>query len=164
MLPTKLMYYAIYKQDKEAIIYWPCGLINGFYMPDGTTQNKVGEISAMIVKVNGKMRAVKGQIIGKGDQATWADVVLHMLHRLTVASGKEIPTIWESIKMMLSNLCKVNKHLAAVISKFIGSASIPGQLFCVQHYVLAIPEAIKEVFTRYKSPIGSDKLFTENTG
>ena len=133
-------------------------------MPDGTTRNKVGEISAMIVKVNGKMRAMKGQRIGKGDRATWADVVVHMLHRLTVASGKEITTMWESIKTMLSDLCKVNKHLAAEISKLIGSAWIPGQLFCVLHYVLTIPEAIKMFFTLYQSQIGSDKLFPETTG
>ena len=38
----------------------------GFCIPDGTTRNKVGEISAVVVKVNGKMRAMKAQRIGKG--------------------------------------------------------------------------------------------------
>ena len=136
----------------------------GFCMPDGTTRNKVGEISAMILKVNGKMRAMKGQRIGKGGRSTWADVVVHMLQRLTVASNKEIAAIWEAIKTMLSNLCKVNRNLASQISKVIGSAWIPGQLFCVLHYVLAIPEAIKEVLTRYQTKIGTDKLFPETTG
>jgi hypothetical protein len=107
---------------------------------------------------------MKGQRIGKGDRSTWADVVVHMLRRLTVASRKEIAAIWESIKTMLSDLCKVNRNLANEISKLIGSKWIPGQLFCVLHHVLAIPEEIKGVFTWYQSKIGSDKLFPETTG
>ena len=136
----------------------------GFCIPDGTTRNKVGEISALIIKVNGKMRAMKAQRIGKGDRATWAEVLLHMLKRLTVASGNSIMSIWESIKTMLSDLCKVNKNLASEISKLIGSDWIPGQLFCVLHYVLAIPESIKAMFTMYQGQIGRDKLFPETTG
>ena len=136
----------------------------GFCIPDGTTRNKVGEISAMIVKINGKMRAVKAQRIGKGDRSTWADVVVHMLQRLTVASNQELVVVWEAVKTMLSDLSRVNRTLAAEISRLIGSAWVPGQLFCVLHYVLAIPEAIKGVFMRYQTEIGSEKLFLETTG
>ena len=53
-----------------------------FIMPDGTTRNKVGQIAAMLIKVNEKMRAVKAQQIGKGDRKTWADTIVHMLSRL----------------------------------------------------------------------------------
>ena len=136
----------------------------GFCIPDGTTRNKIGEFAGMIVIVNEKMRALKGQRIGKGDQSTWADVVVHMLERLSTASNNEIVIIWESIKTMLSDLCKVNRNLAAEISKLIGSEWIPGQLFCVLHYVLAIPVAIKKKFTAYQSQIGAEKLFPETTG
>ena len=57
-----------------------------FIIPDGTTRNKVGELAAMLVKVGNKMRAVKAQQIGKGDRVTWADTIVHMLKRLSVAS------------------------------------------------------------------------------
>ena len=136
----------------------------GFIIPDGTSRNKVGEISAVVMKVDGKMRAFKSQRIGKGDRSTWAEVVVHMLQRLTVASNSDISIIWESIKTVLSDLCKVNKMLAAEISKLIGSSWVPGQLFCVLHYVLAIPESIKAIFASYQSQIGRDKLFPETTG
>ena len=118
----------------------------------------------MMIKVNGKMRAMKAQRIGKGDRSTWAEVVTHMLKRLSTASKENVGAVWESISTMLSDLCKVNRNLAAEVSKLVGSAWIPGQLFCVLHYVLAIPEAIKSVFTRYQSRIGADKLFPETTG
>jgi len=126
----------------------------GFIVPDGTTRNKVGEISAIVLKVNGKMRALKTQRIGKGDRSTWAEVVVHMLQRLTVASDQDLSAIWESIKSMISDLCKVNKSLALEISKLIGSTWVPGQLFCVLHYVLAIPESIKAIFAIYQGQIG----------
>ena len=86
-----------------------------------------------------------------------------MLQRLTVASGNDIMPIWESIKTMLSDLCKVNKMLASEISKLIGSSWVPGQLFCVLHYVLTIPESIKATFALYQGQIGRDKLFPETT-
>ena len=116
------------------------------------------------VNTTTKVRAMKAQRIGKGDRATWAEVVLHMLRRLTVASENDITVIWESIRIMLSDLCKVNKNLAAEVSKLIGSSWIPGQLFFVLHYVLAIPESIKAVFTMYQGQIGREKLFPETTG
>ena len=87
-----------------------------------------------------------------------------MLQRLTVASGHDIMAIWESIKTMLSDLCKVNKMLGLEISKLIGSSWIPGQLLCVLHYVLSIPESIKVTFALYQGQIGRDKLFPETTG
>ena len=90
-------------------------------------------------------------------------MILHMLQRLTVASGHDIMPIWESIKTMLSNLCKVNNMLASEISKLIWSSWIPGQFFCLLH-LLAIPQSIKATFALYQGQIGRDKLFPETTG
>ena len=133
-------------------------------MPDGTTRNKVGEIAAMLIKVKDKMRAVKAQQIGKGDRKTWADTIVHMLSRLALASGTDVKAVWKSIRSILSDLCEVNKRLGEEIKGVLGSDWEPGQLFCVLHYVLAVPKAIKKVFSRYQSSIGTDKLFPETTG
>jgi len=70
----------------------------GFIVPDGTTRNKVGEILAIVLKVNGKMRALKTQRVGKGDRSTWAEVVVHMLQRLSVASDQDRSAIWDQSK------------------------------------------------------------------
>ena len=102
------------------------------------------------------MRAVKAQQIGMADRTTWADTIVHMLKRLAVASRTDIKALWASIQSILSDLCKVNKELGAEIKGVIGSDWEPGQLFCVLHYVLAVPEAIKKVFIRYPECIGSD--------
>ena len=110
-----------------------------------------------------KLEQIKAQRIGKGACLTWADVILHMLQRLTVASGHDIMLIWESIKTMLSDLCKVNMW-ASEISKLIGSSWICGQLLCVLHYVLEIPESIKATFALYPGQIGRDKLFSKTNG
>ena len=136
----------------------------GFCIPDGTTRNKVGEMSALVLKVNGKIRALKAQRIGKGDRSTWAEVVAHILQRITTASRNEIVPIWKSISTIISDLCKVNKSLSMEISKLIGSDWVPGQLFCVLHYVLAIPESLKAIFGQYQGQIGTEKLFPETTG
>ena len=135
----------------------------GIYIPDRTSCNKVWEMSATVLKINGKIRAIKAQRIGKGDCLTWVDVILHMLQRLTVASGHDIMLIWGSIKTMLSDLCKVNM-LASEVSKLIGSSWIYGQLLCVLHYVLEIPESIKATFALYQGQIGRDKLFSRTNG
>ena len=69
-----------------------------------------------------------------------------------------------SIRSILSDLCKVNKNLGDEIKGIIGSEWLPGHLFCVLHFVLAIPEAIKSVFYTYQEKVGVDKLFPETTG
>ena len=107
---------------------------------------------------------MKAQQIGKGDRMTWADTIVHMLTRLSLASKTDVKALWRSIRSILSDLCKVNKELGAEIKGVIGCDWEPGQLFCVLHYVLGIPEAIKKVFTWYQDCIGSDKLFPETTG
>ena len=118
-----------------------------FILPDGTTRNKkVGEISAMLVRVGEKMRAVKALQIGKGDRATWADTIVHMLSRLAVSSGSDVKALWKSIQSILSDLCKVNKSLGKEIQGVIGSEWEPGQLFCVLHYTLAIPGGHQKSF------------------
>ena len=135
-----------------------------FIIPDGTTRNKVGELAAMLIKVGDNMRAVKAQQLGKGDRVTWADTIVHMLQRLSTASNTDIKALWSSIRSILSDLCKVNKQLGSEIKGIIGSDWEQGQLFCVLYYVLAVPEAIKQVFSKYQDLIGSDKLFPETTG
>lgn len=54
-------------------------------------------------------------------------------------------------------------NLAAEINKLISQWK-PGELFRVFHYVLAIPEAMKQDFTMYQSKIRSGKLFLETKG
>ena len=101
-----------------------------FIMPDGTTNNKTGEIAAMLIKVNDKMRAVKAQQIGKGDRKTWTDTIVHMWSRLALASRTDVKALWCSIGSILSDLCDVNEKLGAELKAVIGCEWEPGQLFC----------------------------------
>lgn len=82
-----------------------------------------------------------------------------MLDRLATATSSNIENIWRSVTAMVSDLCKVNKKLAAEIKSMIGSEWIPGQAFCNLHFTLAIPEGIKSILVNYQSHIGADKLF-----
>ena len=134
----------------------------GFILPDGTSRQGVGVIASAVVKVGGRIRALKGLQIGKGDRANWASAIYHMLDRLSSASNKEIRNIWESITAMVSDLCEVNLGLANEVKKLIGTEWISGQGFCNLHYTLAIPVGIKEVLALYQSHIGADKLFPRN--
>ena len=128
----------------------------------GFIRQGVGDIASAVVKVGGRIRALKGLQIGKGDRANWASAIYHMFDRLSSASNKEIRNIWESITAMVSDLCKVNLGLANEVKKLIGTEWLPGQGFCNLHYTLAIPVGIKEVLALYQSHIGADKLFPHN--
>ena len=140
---------SVYVEGKIALEMLESHGSGTFIMPDGTTRNKTGEIAAMLIKVNDKMRAVKAQQIGKGDRKTWADTIVHMLSRLAISSRTDVKALWSSIRSILSDLCDVNKKLGAEIEGVIGSDWEPGQLFCVLQYVLHIPTAIKTVFSKY---------------
>ena len=133
-----------------------------FIIPDGTSRQGVGDMAAAVVKVGDHVRALKATKIGKGDRENWAAAIYHMLNRLATASSRDIGTIWKSIVAMLSDLCKVNLHLANEVKKAIGVEWVPGQIFCNLHYTLAIPEGIKKVLTTYQCLIGASKLFPKN--
>ena len=137
-----------------------------FVIPDGTSRQGIGEMAAAVVKVGGKMQAIKGVQIGKGDRKNWARAIYHMLDRLSTASssGHKISSIWKQIVAMLSDLCKVNLDLAKEVRSLIGVEWLPGQIFCNLHYTLAIPEGIKKTLISYQNLIGSDKLFPKNVG
>ena len=87
-----------------------------------------------------------------------------MLNRLGKASKADIKTWWMLVRSILSDLYKENKTLGNEIKGIIGSKWLPGQLFCVLHYVLSIPEAIKSVFSTYQEMIVVDNPFPETTG
>jgi hypothetical protein len=79
--------------------------------PDWTARAKVGSIGAALVStVEGKFRALCPQRIGSGTQESWATVISQMLKRLSTASSSEIPAIWQSVKVMVSDLCNLNKQ------------------------------------------------------
>ena len=113
----------------------------------------------MVVKVGDKIRALKSLKIGKGDRSNWASAIIHLLDRLATATKVEVEDKWRSITAIVSDLCKVNKKLAAEIQAMIGSEWMPGQAFCNLHFTLAIPEGIKGILVNYQSHIGADKLF-----
>ena len=82
-----------------------------------------------------------------------------MLDRLATACNAEIDTVWHNLSVFLSDLCKVNLHLAEEVKSKIGSVWKPGQAFCNLHFTLAIPTGIKDVIAEHKSRIGAGKLF-----
>ena len=136
----------------------------GFIMPDGTSRQGVGEVAATVTKIGDKFRALKTVKITKGTANNWANAIIHMLQRLSVASNNDIHKIWGSVSAMISDLCKVNKNLAAEIKTMLGSSWQPGQAFCNLHFTLAIPEAIKTVLAVYQTHIGAEKLFPKTVG
>ena len=87
-----------------------------------------------------------------------------MLDRLATASSSTIDSIWHNITAFITDLCKVNKSLAAEIQQLIGSKWKPGQVFCNLHYTLAIVAGIKEIVAEYQSHIGAEKLFPQTVG
>ena len=48
-----------------------------FLMPDGTSRAKVGKMGATLVKIEGKMRALKLQAMGNEQRDNWADTIIH---------------------------------------------------------------------------------------
>ena len=136
----------------------------GYIMPDGTSRQGVGDIAGSVIKVGDKIRALKSVQITKGSRKNWSAAIIHLLKRLAVASNNEVDSVWRSVTAVLSDLCKVNKHLAAEIQAMIGSEWKPGQVFCNLHFTLAVPEAIKSVLGQYQSRIGAEKLFPKTVG
>ena len=135
-----------------------------FLMPDGTKRQGLGEVGASVVKVGDKIRSLKISRLSNGTRENWADFIYHLLDRLATASNVDIVEVWENVSAFLSDLCKVNLHLAKNVHQIIGSSWVPGQAFCNLHFTLAVPVGIKEVLAEYQSSIGADKLFPKCVG
>ena len=102
-----------------------------FILPDGTSRQGVGDISAAVVKVGDKIRALKALQISKGNRSNWATAIIHMLDRLATSSKVTVDEIWQSITTMVSDLCKVNKGLTAEVQSMIGSGWCPVRHFAI---------------------------------
>ena len=135
-----------------------------FLMPDGTSRAKVGKMGATLVKIEGKMRALKLQCMGNEQRDNWADTIIHQLERLSSASDISIKDIYRSICSLVSDSCKVNKGLAALISSKLGLEWVPGQLYCLIHSVLGFQDGISSTWLKYQAEIGHDKLYPSVTG
>ena len=146
-------------QVAEEILQKKC-----FIMPDGTSRQGVGDIAASVVKVGDKIRALRSTQIASGTRDNWASTLFYMLDRLATASDSDIDTIWSNVSAFLSDLCKVNLHLAEEVRALIGSTWKPGQAFCNLHFTLAIPTGIKEIIAEYQSHVGAQKLFPKLVG
>ena len=84
-------------------------------------------MAAAVVKVGDHVRALEATKIGKGDRENWATAIYHMLNHLATASSRDIGNIWRSIVSMLSDLCKVNLHLANEVKKAIVLSGCQGR-------------------------------------
>jgi hypothetical protein len=135
-----------------------------FLMPDGTSRAKVGKMGATLVKIEGKMRALKLQGMGNEQRTNWADTIIHQLQKLSVASDKSVTDIYESICSLVSDSCNVNKGLAAMISAKLGLEWVPGQLYCLIHSVLGFQEGLCNTWLKYQEEMGHDKLYPSITG
>ena len=129
-----------------------------FLMPDGTSRQGVGDIAASVVKVGDKIRALKSAQISSGTRENWASTLCYMLDRLATAGDSNIDAVWSNVSAFLSDLCKVNLHLAEEVKSMIGSTWKPGQVFCNLHFTLAIPTGIKEIIAEYQSHRSSKAL------
>ena len=135
-----------------------------FLMPDGTSRAKVGKMGATLVKIEGKMRALKLQCMGNEQRENWADTIIHQIQRLSVASNESTEDIYKSICSLVSDSCKVNKGLAALISAKLGLEWVPGQLYCLIHSVLGFQDGISKTWLKYQEEIGHEKLYPSITG
>ena len=135
-----------------------------FLMPDGTSRAKVGKMGATLVSIEGKMRALKLQCMGNEQRENWADTIIHQLQRLSAASDESVADIYKSICSLVSDSCKVNKGLSAMMSAKLGLEWIPGQLYCLIHSVLGFQDGICNTWLKYQEVMGHDKLYPSITG
>ena len=83
--------------------------------------------------IEGKVRALKLQKLGKDTRENWADTIIHKLNRLSTASNLSMTEIYESVRGIVSDTYSVNKGLAKTISSKLGLQCIPG---LYDHYQL----------------------------
>ena len=62
-------------------------------MSDGTSRAKVGKMGGCLVHIEGKIRALKIQKLGKDTRDNWAETIIFKLKRLAHASNKSIKGI-----------------------------------------------------------------------
>ena len=94
---------------------------NFFIMPDGISRQGAGEIAGSVVKVDDRIRALKAVQMSSGIRENWATTLVYMLDRLATAGNTEVDTVWHNLSAFLSDLCKVNLHLAEEVKTKIGS-------------------------------------------
>ena len=85
------------------------------------------------MKVGDRYRSLKLQTLGSENHASWVGTLVHMLERLSRASGRDVSEIWKSIMIMVSDMCRVNMNLAIDVAKALGCSWVPGQAFCNLH-------------------------------
>ena len=135
-------------------------LQNANLIPDGTArQGGWGKMAGAIVKVGEKYRALRLQTLGSENHSSWVETIVHMIKRLAIASGQEVSSIWRSIMVLVSDMCKVNMNLAIDVAQQLGCAWQPGQAYCNLHPRLMMSRSVVEIWMRHQSKIGHDKLF-----
>ena len=129
-------------------------------IPDGTArQGGWGKMAGAVCKVGDKYRSLKLQTLGSETHDSWVGTLVHMLKRLSLASGQDVSEIWKSIMVMVSDMCKVNMNLAVDVAKVLGCSWVPGQAYCNLHPRLMMSRMVVEVWKKHQSLIGHDKLF-----
>ena len=135
-------------------------LQNANLIPDGTArQGGWGKMAGAIVKVGEKYRPLRLQTLGSENHSSWVETLIHMLKRLAIASGQDVHTIWRSIMVLVSDMCKVNMNLAMDVAQQLGCSWQPGQAYCNLHPRLMMSRSIVELWKRHQSRMGHDKVF-----
>ena len=66
--------------------------------------------------------------MGNEQRENWAHTIIHQIQRLSVASNESTEDIYRSICSLVSDSCKVNKGLSALISVLLDTqcSGLPG--------------------------------------
>ena len=113
-------------------------------MPDGTGRKLIGKVGGMVVQTN-KLRTLPFQKMGNEKRENWSDLVLYILKRLSILTGKEKVDFWQSILIFISDQCKINKGMAEMVGRKLGVSHVPGQIYCNIHPILMFDEKLKKV-------------------
>ena len=68
-----------------------------YLMPNETNISIVGKMSGCLVHFENKIRALKLQLMGKETRENWADLIIHKLKRLLIASDKTVQKIYKAV-------------------------------------------------------------------
>ena len=135
-------------------------LQNANLIPDGTArQGGWGKMAGAVMKIGEKYRPLRLQTLGSENHSSWVETIVHMIKRLAIASRQEVSSIWKSIMVLVSDMCKVNMNLAIDVAKQLGCAWQPGQAYCNLHPRLMMSRSVVEIWMRHQSKIGHDKVF-----
>ena len=97
--------------------------------------------------------------MGNEKQDNWGDLIVYLLKRMSILTGKEKTDFWNSIILFISDQCSVNKGMSKAIAEKLGVTHQPGQVYCNIHPVLMFDEKMKSVWESIEKQIGSEKLF-----